>query len=256
MIVSRRNATLKDIRRLRRCKGAHALLEGPHLLAEALATDVPLRSVLASPEFLASEAGRALAERLPQPPLEVAGALLAELCDADAPRGVLAVAELPRPELAALPVSAGGVYVWAERLQDPGNLGALARALEAAGGTALALSPGCAHPNHPRALRGSAGSLLRLPVAPETGFDALLGHLAPAVPRALALVPSGGSPYDTVEAGGTLALALGSEGGGLSEEAVTRCDERVSVPLTGAVESLNVAVAAAVVLFELRRRRP
>ena len=105
MISSRQNQRLKDIRRLRRSKGDLALLEGPHLVAEALAAGIVLDEVLATPPFLATPEGREIARLLPAAPLEVAPGLLGGLTDADSPQGVLAVARLPRGGVAALPVA-------------------------------------------------------------------------------------------------------------------------------------------------------
>src|SRR5262245_23068359 len=183
MIVSRHNQKLKDIRRLRRSKGDHALLEGPHLVGEAAAAGHALETVLATPAWLETPEGSRLARRLPVAPLEIEAPLLEELTDADSPRGVLAVARLPRSGVEALPVREGGVYLFLDGLQDPGNLGALARVAEAAGAAGLALSAGTAHPNHPRALRASAGSLLRLPLAVDADPEELGRRLAPLAPR-------------------------------------------------------------------------
>src|SRR5262249_31197692 len=160
-----------------------ALLEGPHLVGEALAAGLFLETVVATPEFLAGAAGRTLSRALPAPAVEVEPRLLDELADADSPRGVLAVAHLPRRGAEGLPLVQNGVYVYAEGVQDPGNLGAIARVAEAAGAAGLALSPGTVHPNHPRALRGSAGSLLRLAVATEVEPAALAAHLRSLAPR-------------------------------------------------------------------------
>ncbi|HEY4572821.1 MAG TPA: RNA methyltransferase substrate-binding domain-containing protein, partial [Thermoanaerobaculia bacterium] len=120
MISSRQNQRLKDIRRLRRSKGAEALLEGPHLVAEALAAGLPLDEVLATPPFLATPEGRRLAALLPAAPLEVAPGLLDGLTDADSPQGVLAVARLPRAGVEDLPVAPGRPYLYLDGLQDPG----------------------------------------------------------------------------------------------------------------------------------------
>jgi TrmH family RNA methyltransferase len=273
MIVSRENRTLKDIRRLRRSKGDRALLEGPHLVAEALAGGLALETVLATREFLESVPGRALAAELPSPPLVVEPRLLADLADADSPRGLLAVARLPRAGVEALPVCPGDVYLYVEGLQDPGNLGALARVAEASGAGGMALSAGAAHPNHPRALRASAGSLLRLPVAVGVAPDLLDRHLAQATTAAAAggeapcrgeapvwvvLVPRGGTDLYEVSAAAlesTLVLALGSEGQGVSDGLLARAGLRLTIPMAPPVESLNATVAAALTLFELRRRR-
>jgi RNA methyltransferase, TrmH family len=255
VIESRQNRAFKDIRRLRQSKGDLALLEGPHLVEEALRDGVSLESVLATREFLDSPAGGRLAALLARPPLEIKPSLLDELCDADAPRGLLAVARLPRGDVTTLPLVAGGVYLYLEGAQDPGNLGAAIRSLEAAGGVAAALSPGSASPNHARALRGSAGSLLRMPVAVRVEAGELDEHLTPARPRWLALVPRDGIDPATADLSGTLVLAVGAEGPGLSEELASRAEVRLTIPLAGAVESLNLAVATALVLFEARRRR-
>ncbi|MBW8877513.1 MAG: RNA methyltransferase [Acidobacteria bacterium] len=257
MITSRQNQRAKDIRRLRRSKGDHALLEGPHLVAAALAAGLRLDEILATPAFLASAEGRRLA-RLPGDwavePLEVDPGVLAELTDADSPRGVLAVAYLPRGGVEALPVVPSHPYLYLDGLQDPGNLGALARVAEAAGAAGLALSPGCVHPNHPRALRASAGSLLRLPVAVNAEPDALTRHLAAAHPRWTALVPRDGEDLYRADLAGTLVLAVGAEGPGLSPALLARAGLRLTIPMEPQVESLNATVAAALVLFEVRRR--
>jgi TrmH family RNA methyltransferase len=273
MIGSRQNRTLKDIRRLRRSKGDLGLLEGPKLVAEALAAGVQLESVLATPEFLASAAGRDLAAELPLPPLTVAAHLLEELGDADSPRGVLAVARLSRGDVSTLPRRHGALYLFVEGLQDPGNLGALARVAEAAGAAGMALSPGTAHPNHPRALRAAAGSLLRLPVAVGADPDLLHRHLAgeppmspmapmaPILPSWAVLVPRHGTDlYGAAEIAGaargeTVVLALGAEGPGVTAELAARASVRLTIPVAAPVESLNATVAAALALFELRRRR-
>jgi TrmH family RNA methyltransferase len=260
MIVSRHNRTLKDIRRLVRSKGGRskgdlALLEGPHLLGEALAGGLDLETVLVTPDFLASPEGAALCRRLAAAPLEVAPEILAELADADSPRGVLAVARLPRPGVAGLPVRSGAVYLYIDGLQDPGNLGALARVAEAAGAAGLALAPGSVHPNHPRALRASAGSLLRLPVALGVSAGDLAHHLAPAHPRWAALVPRSGADLYSTPLTGTLILALGAEGPGLSPAVGALADLALTIPVAPPVESLNAVVAAALVLFEMRRQR-
>jgi len=255
MITSRQNQRLKDIRRLRRSKGEQALLEGPHLLAEALAAGIVLEEILATPPFLESAEGRRLAPLLPFPPLEVSPEVLEDVTDADSPRGLLAVARLPRSGPEALPVRPGRPYLYLDGLQDPGNLGALARVAEAAGAAGLVLSPGCAHPNHPRALRASAGSLLRLPVAVNADPEALDARLASASPRWAALVPREGESLYEADLEGTLILAVGAEGPGLSPALLGRAGLRLTIPMEPAVESLNATVAAALVLFEVRRRR-
>lgn len=261
MIVSRQNRRVKDIRRLRRSKGDQALLEGRHLVLEALAAGLHLEEVLVTPGWLESAEGREVAaifSRRGIEPLHVEPDVLDSLTDADSPRGVLAVAALSRHGIEALPVCASDPYLYIEGLQDPGNLGALARVAEAAGAAGIALSPGTAHPNHPRALRASAGSLLRLPVALGVQPEDLDRHLAACKPRWVALVPRHGQDLYQARLDGVLILTVGAEGPGLSEKLLTRLsdeDLRLTIPIEPPVESLNATVAAALVLFEVRRRK-
>ena len=223
-------------------------------MSEAVAAGIGIETVLATPAWLETPEGRDLSRRLP-PWLEVAPELLDELTDSDSPRGVLAVARLPRSGADRLPVHTGGVYLYLDGLQDPGNLGALARVAEASGATALALSPGTVHPYHPRALRASAGSLLRLPVAIGAEAGEVDRRLAPAHPRWMALDPRDGAGLWQADLDGTLILAVGAEGPGLSPAVRERADLRLTIPIQAPVESLNATVAAALVLFEVRRRR-
>ena len=253
------------MRQSNKARGDRVLLEGPHLLGEALAAGLTPDEVYVDPGLAEADPEvRAILSRLSAPPVqivEVAADVLAELADADAPKGLLAVMTLPRggaetlpsrEDLAAAPLP---VLLYLDGVQDPGNLGAIARSAEAAGAAGLALSPGCAHPSHPRALRGSAGSLLRLPAAvgvTPTALDARLER-----PRWAALAVRGGRSLwelPDAELAGPLVLAVGAEGPGLSDEAAARADLRLTIPLAPPVESLNAAVAAALVLFELRRR--
>ena len=129
-------------------------------------------------------------------------------------------------------------------MQDPGNLGALARVAEAAGAAGLALSPGSAHPNHPRALRASAGSLLRLPVAVGVEAAALDRRLAPVAAHAgWPWSPRDGQDLWAAALDGALVLALGAEGPGLSPAPLARADLRLTIPVEPPVESLNATVA-------------
>lgn len=215
---------------------------------------MPLEEVFLTPQFAGGAEGRRLARLASCPVTEVAPELLAELTDADTPQGALAVALLPRPACDALPRRAGGAYLYVDGIQDPGNLGAVVRVAEATGVTAVACAPGTCHPNHPRALRASAGSLLRMPVAPAVSPAELGSHLGGLSPRWLTLEAHGGSELWAARLEGTVVLALGAEGAGLSAAAAALADAAVSIPLASPVESLNVATAAAVVLFERRRR--
>ena len=126
---------------------------------------------------------------------------------------------------------------------DPGNVGTLLRAADAFG-AGVALSDGCADPTGPKALRASVGAIFRVPLS---GFDEPPG-------KRVALVPREGIPLPELDSEGDVVFVLGSEREGLPPEMLERCDERASIPQPGGGESLNVAMAGAIALYELARR--
>jgi TrmH family RNA methyltransferase len=126
---------------------------------------------------------------------------------------------------------------------DPGNVGTLLRSADAFG-AGVALSPGCADPTGPKALRASMGAVFRVP---RCSFDEAPGHR-------IALVPRGGTPLPEVDLEGPVVFVLGAEREGLPEEVLARCAERASIPQHGDAESLNVAMAGTIALYELSRR--
>ncbi len=274
VIVSRNNRRIKAIRRLLRSKAGRdriALLEGVHLIEEALAADIPLEEVLVTAEFQESAAGRRLLLQIDREVLVITRGLFRELAQTTNPTGIVAIAELPRGGASARTASGPAdarpadvksdtqlISLYLDGIQDPINLGAIARTAEAAGCRELFLGPGCAHPNHPRALRASAGSLLRIPALPVPGLEkavSLVEASGSPRPRLLALAGDAGTPLWQAPLEGPLLLLLGAEGQGLSSDTRALADIAVSIPLAAPVESLNVTVAAAVTLFEIRRRR-
>src|SRR5262249_9830311 len=169
---------------------------------------------------------------------DVESELLAEVSTLGHPPRVAAVfrrEDLPR---GTRPVT---LALW--HVGDPGNVGTLLRAADAFG-AGVALSDGCADPTGPKAVRASMGSLFRVPLSE---FDGPPG-------KRVALVPSGGIPLPELDSTEEVVLVLGAEREGLSPEALARCEERASIPQPGGGESLNVAMAGAIALYELARR--
>ena len=163
--------------------------------------------------------------------------LLAEVSTLAHPPRVIAVYrrdDLPR---GVRPVT---MALW--RVGDPGNVGTLLRAADAFA-AGIALSEGCADPTGPKAVRASMGSLFRVPVS---DFDEPTG-------KRVALVPSGGIPLPELDSGAEVVLVLGAEREGLPAEVLERCDEQASIPQPGGADSLNVATAGAIALYELAR---
>ena len=168
--------------------------------------------------------------------------LLAEISTLGHPPRVIGVfrrSDLPRPP--ALPEV--GLALW--HVGDPGNIGTLVRAADAFGPAFIATSAGSADPTGPKALRASMGAIFRVPLA---GFEEAPG-------LRVALVAHGGEPLREVELGDAVTFVLGAEREGLPDEVAAACDARASIELAAGAESLNVAVAAALALYELRRRQ-
>lgn len=182
------------------------------------------------------------------------------IADTRSPRGVLAVAS--RPTLSVEEVAARAVgrpVLVLAGVADPGNLGTLVRTVEASGAGGLVVTGEAADPFGPKAARASAGSLLRVPVADGVGLHDALAALAAAGYRRLGTTAHGGVPYDELDLRGAVAVVLGNEAHGLPAEAGVDLDDWVGIPMEGRAESLNVAVAGAVVCFEgarQRRRQP
>jgi RNA methyltransferase, TrmH family len=169
---------------------------------------------------------------------DVAPDLLAEVSALAHPPRVVAVFRRDGLPHGTRPVT---LALW--RVGDPGNVGTLLRAADAFG-AGVALSEGCADPTGPKAVRASMGSLFRVPLS---SFDEPAG-------KRIALVPSGGIPLPELQLEGDTVLVLGAEREGLPADVLESCEARVSVPQPGGGDSLNVAMAGAIALYELARR--
>ena len=140
-------------------------------------------------------------------------------------------------------------------LQDPGNAGAIIRSAAAAGATGVVLDESSADPWGWKALRASMGSAFHVPVLRSRGIGSLIKEWRTAGLRIAATVPRGGTPMHNVDFTPPMALLLGGEGAGLPDATVESADVRVTIPMRGGIESLNAAVAAAVLLYEAQRQR-
>ena len=257
---SRANPLYKRLRALKD-RGAEAgvcLLEGPKLVVEAARAGLELVETAVAPGAGETPAGReALAElaRRTVPVRRMAAELVASLSETETSQGIVAVAKRPSFELAAVLRGPAPLVVVADRIQNPGNVGALLRSAEAAGATGALVTEGSADPLSWKALRGSMGSAFRLPHVRGLSLDAALDALDARGLRLLATASDGDVRYDRADLRGPVAILLGSEGAGLSPAVMRRAAARLRIPLAPPVESLNVAAAAALVLFEAARQR-
>jgi TrmH family RNA methyltransferase len=253
-IRSSANPLLKRVRAVAAGRGeGEILLEGDRLVDDARRAGFELVVVLVSErrsERLGDLARAGLEVRA------VAEELLAGVSALESPPGCLALARTPRARaLAELPDAPDALVVVAAGIQDPGNLGALARTAEAAGARALGVTFGGCRPWNPKALRGSMGSLLRLPVFELEPSAAGAEAFTQRGYRNVCARTRGGSPYARFDWGGRIALWLSGEAGGFPV-GLAGASERfagVTIPMAGAAESLNVTAAAAVLLYAAGR---
>jgi TrmH family RNA methyltransferase len=256
---SRANPLYKRLCALKERAGERdlCLLEGPRLVLEALAAGLTVVEAAASPRAEASPAGPAALAELRQrevPVRRMTAELVASLSETETSQGLLALARRPAFSEEEVYRETPLVLV-AEGVQNPGNLGGLIRSAEAAGATGAILAGACADPFSWKALRGSMGSAFRLPHLRGIEIGAALDALAARGIAVLATDAGGERRYDEVDLRGPVALVVGSEGAGLPAAVSERAAARLRVPLAGRVESLNVGVAAALVLFEAARQR-
>lgn len=252
-----RSASNSLIRRVRAVAAGREdgvlLLEGDRLVDEALAVGLPPQSLLVSSER--AQRLEALCEA-GHSPVPVAPELLARVSTLVSAPGILALVTQPaQRSLAELAEAARGFLVVVAGIADPGNLGALARSAEAAGAGALLVLEGGCSPWNPKALRGSMGSLLRLPIGRASSLEASAAALADLGLRQILAATQGGRDHQSFDWSGAIALWLTGETGELAEQRAAERFERVSIELAGSVESLNVTAAAAVLLFAARRAR-
>jgi RNA methyltransferase, TrmH family len=259
IVRSRTNLLYKRLRALkdRGTSGELCLLEGPTLVEEALGAGVVIAEIAASPRARARPRGRAVLATLGARGVPIRWLhedLLAALSEAETTQGLLALARRPSYDAARL-LEGTPLVVVAVGVQNPGNLGGLLRTAEAAGATGAYLAEGCADPLSWKALRGAMGSAFRLPHLRRLSATAVFDRLEARGVTVLATAADGETRYDEADLASPVALVLGAEGAGLPEALARRASARLRIPMAPSVESLNVGVAAGLVLFEAARQR-
>ncbi|HVL99287.1 MAG TPA: RNA methyltransferase [Egibacteraceae bacterium] len=252
VVTSVDNAAVKAARKLARRPARDAagafLVEGPQAVREALGhlTQLFVTDPGAELAVHARQAGVAVTQ--------VSDRVLAALADTVTPQGVVGVAELPALDLAdALAGARLAVVCW--RVADPGNLGTVLRTADAGGADALVCTAGSVDPRNPKAVRASAGSLFHLPVVTDADPGGVLAACRAHGLQVVAADAGGPVPHTAVDFTAPTALLLGNEAHGLPGEALAGADVVASVPILGRAESLNLAAAAAVIVYEAARQR-
>lgn len=245
----------RDLRR-RKSRERHAVFvaEGVRSVEELLRSDLRIRGVLTAPQLDGAPRGPALRALIAQRGVETAAVDEAEFrsaAETESPQGVLAIAEIPGHSLAALAGRASLRLLVLDAVQDPGNVGTILRTAAALGADATIALPGTVDLWNAKVVRGAMGASFHHPVMHCT-VDELMSFLD-SEKAELWGADAGGTPVDGIPAPPRLALVVGNEGAGLSSSMRERATRLVSLPISGPVESLNVAVAAGILLYQLRK---
>lgn len=264
---NQRVTTLRRLsgRRKARLEAGAFVVEGPVAVREALDAGAPVRDVFvdaavarSARDDASTPVGQALAAAA------AAGVsvhlltegVLATVADTVTPQGLVAVAERRPVDVVSFATASGPVVVLAG-VADPGNAGTVIRTAEAAGAAGVLFCADAVDPFGPKTVRAAAGSVFRVPVAEVAAGAATVAALLALHGAGRALIGTtsvGGSAPEDAELTGAMALLLGGEAHGLPPDLSTMLDRTVSIPMAGSIESLNVAVSAAVVLFEAARQ--
>jgi len=239
----------------RKAREKHSLfvVEGVRSVEELLGSGLKVRGVLVAPQLTSAPRGQALRAALDQSGVEVAEVSEKDFrsaAETESPQGVIAIGEVPARSLDTLKLPAVCRILLLDGVQDPGNAGTILRTAAALGATATIALPGTVDLWNPKVIRSSMGAQFQHPA-----FHAPAGELISYLERnavRLWATAADGAPLDRTGAPARLAIAVGNEGAGLSAEIRDRAERTVSLPISGSVESLNVAVATGIILYELR----
>lgn len=252
-ITSRENPHIKAAVRLRSSAAQRGVQQAFFLEGSRLCGDALLSGYVPQVLFVTAAArekyGTAALEQAAQQAFEVTQSVAQKLGDTQHPQGIFGIfARKAGCEKAFW--QSGGRYAALENVQDPGNLGAVARTAQALGFSGMLCGGGC-DVFHPKALRASMGALLRLPVLQSEDF---CGQLQASGLPCFAAVPDPSAvPVQHCDFSGGGVLVIGSEGSGLSEQAMAACGQRVTIPMPGQAESLNAAASAIILMWEMIR---
>ena len=263
MITSKSNPKVKEIRLLKQAKHRHVrgeyFIEGVRLVEEALRQALPVRKVVYSPRLEEVQRGAALLssarKKISQAEwLYVSEEVMESISDTQSHQGILAVLEKREYNWEEFGKREGLVLLLCE-LQDPGNLGTIFRVAEAGGSAGVILSRGSIDPYSPKVVRASMGSIFRLPFLANQDPHDCLKVLRSKGYKIWATVGGGGTSFWEADLTRTSAVIFGQEGAGISEDLMKAADGWLTIPMTPPTESLNVAMAAGLVVYERFRQR-
>jgi TrmH family RNA methyltransferase len=250
LITSLSNPLIKQTRALRqkkaRAESGLFLVEGIHHVGEAISAGWDVESVLYAPELLTSDFAKKLIARLSTEPQPVSPQVMESLADKENPQGILAIVQQRSLSVSSLKSSKTCVALVAP--QDPGNVGTILRTMDAVGAEALFLLDGGVELYHPTVVRSSMGTIFWNPIV-QTSFEDFVQWARGQNYQLIGTSAHGDVEYQTFVPAVPWVLVLGNEQKGLSAEQTQACGVTVSLPMRGRISSLNLAVAAGVLLY-------
>lgn len=260
-VSSLQNSGIKEVVKLRqrshRDDQALLIVEGYREVKRALDNQVPVLRLFYCPALYQGKNEPALVARCAElnvPLFECTEPVFMKIAYRDRPEGLLALCPQVRRTLADLQLPANPFVVVAEHIEKPGNLGTMLRTADAAGVDALVVCDRCTDINNPNVVRASIGTLFTVPIAEASTADTLAWLKQHGI-RALAASPHATKNYTEVDLTGPVAIVVGAEQFGLSDAWMGQADELVRIPMLGQADSLNVAAAATILLYEVVRQR-
>jgi TrmH family RNA methyltransferase len=252
--IARRMRAL-GLRKQRRAEGA-CVVEGIRPVWQALEHGAELEMLIVAPDLLSSDPARGMVEQARQSGVQVAlfaAALFERLAERDHPSGLAAIVRTPRRTLDGMFVHRDGIFLAVDGAGNPGNLGTILRTMDAVGGRGVILVGHATDPYHPTAVKASMGTVFAVPMAEAAGIGEVLTWCAAHDVRAIATSGDTGQPHWSISFSPPCLLLFGSEGAGLPEATRQACSATARIPMVGSAGSLNLAVAAGVILYEARR---
>lgn len=223
-------------------------------MEEALAAGVPVRGAVVAPALEATRRGEALERALVEAGIKVehvGDRALDELADTEHPQGVVAVIEPRDWSLDDIALTPGAAVLVLDAVQDPGNVGTMVRTALALGAAGVVALPGTADLSNTKVIRGSMGAIFRLPCVATDPDE--LALWAGSHDAEVLVTEAGGEPLSRLTSHAPRLLVMGNEGAGVSDTMSARATRRVGIPLAPGAESLNVAIAAGILLYEVLR---
>ena len=260
MITSTSNPKIKFLRKLRnkkfRNESKSFYIEGPRIIAEALEAEWEFKQLFFSRSMISDDFSARLLDRLLDKyieAIEVDANVFESFSIKDGPKGLAAILSQQVSNLSAVN-QRPGIWIGLDRIQDPGNLGSIFRTLDAVGGSGIILIDHCTDPFDINVIRGSMGAIFSLDLIKITS-ERIIEHIKEKKITLIGTSDHANKDYQSIQYNQNMILLIGSEREGLSEVLMQSCDDLIQIPMVGKSDSLNLAVATSICLYEIFNQR-